>query len=174
MSKSKDKEYAPLPNFSWLLAGKVAGSSKPGATNKIEDDLCFLSEQSIRAILNLCHAPHPPELLRKYHLITRHVPIADFSAPDFTQIERSVSFIERHVQLNEPVLVHCRAGYGRTGTILACYLVQRGMSPAQAISEVRHLRPGSIEVKGQLRAIELYYRKIHSHFPLPPNLEATS
>lgn len=163
MSKeeSKLRKYEPLPNFSWVIPGKLAGSSKPGAFNPEDEDLRFIAGQGIRAVLMLTREPCSIELLQKYHLIARHDPIDDFTAPDFYQIERGVSFIERHIELNEPVLVHCRAGYGRTGTILACYLVKRGMSATQAIGEIRHQRPGSIEVKSQIRAIEMYWRKLH-------------
>lgn len=162
---TKAKDYTELPNFSWLLPGKLAGSSKPGGLNQEEDDLRFLSEQGIRAILTLCQQPCQPTLLHKYRLIARHVPVEDFAAPDFNQLERGVTYVERHIELGEPVLVHCRAGFGRTGTLLACYLVKRGMSAAQAIGEVRRARPGSIEVKSQLRAIELYQRRLHSSIP---------
>lgn len=160
--ENKLRKYEPLPNFSWTIPGKLAGSSKPGARNPEEEDLRFIASQGIRAILTLTHTPCQPELLHKYQLIARHDPIGDFMAPNFQQIERGVSFIERHIELNEPVLVHCRAGYGRTGTMLACYLVKRGMSASQAIGEIRHQRPGSIEVKSQVRAIEMYWRKLHS------------
>lgn len=151
-----------LENFSWVINGKLAGGSKPGATNSEEEDLHFLHEQGLKALVTLCYQPINPVLAAQFNFMLKHVPIEDFSAPSFEQIEKAVHFIERRILHNEAVMVHCRAGYGRTGTILACYLVKRGMSPTQAIAEVRHARPGSIEAKGQERIIHLYYRKFHS------------
>jgi len=47
------------------------------------------------------------------------------------------------------VLAHCRGGYGRTGTMLACYLVSRGWEAEKAMAEVRRRRPGSIAPRAQ-------------------------
>ncbi len=151
-----------LENFSWVMPGKLAGAAKPGGNGKEEEDLRFLQEQGVRAIVTLCSQPCDPLLTAELGFMTKHVPVEDFTAPSFEQIEKAVGFIERRLANSQPVLVHCRAGYGRTGTILACYLVKRGMNPTQAIAEVRRARPGSVEAKGQERAVHLYYRKIHA------------
>jgi atypical dual specificity phosphatase len=92
----------------------------------------------------------------------------DYSTPTHEQIEKIVHFIEKRLQHNEPVVVHCRAGYGRTGTLLACYLVSRGMSASQAMAEVRRARPGSIEMRDQERAVHEYARRLHV---MPPEDE---
>ena len=42
----------------------------------------------------------------------------------------AIDFIHRRITNNEPVMVHCLAGMGRTGTILACYLVKHQNMPA--------------------------------------------
>jgi hypothetical protein len=47
------------------------------------------------------------------------------------------------------VLVHCRGGLGRAGTIAARLLVELGMKPATAIASVRAVRPGAIETSDQ-------------------------
>ena len=50
-------------------------------------------------------------------------------------------------------MVHCSAGLGRTGTMLASYLVQRGSNTAEALAQVRKRRPGSIETADQELAV---------------------
>ena len=59
------------------------------------------------------------------------------------------------------VAVHCLWGLGRTGTMLACYLVKyEGLTASQAISKVRQLRPYSIETEGQEEAVHEYYQSL--------------
>ncbi len=154
-----------LANFSWLIEGRLAGSARPGADGPEDDDLQFLHDQGIRALVTLCHQPCQGDLLNKYGLTATHLPVEDFEAPSLDLIEKAIAYIERRLSHNQPVVVHCRAGYGRTGTILACYMVHRGMLPAQALAEVRRHRPGSVEVKAQERAVLAYYRKLHAHPP---------
>jgi atypical dual specificity phosphatase len=57
------------------------------------------------------------------------------------------------------VAVHCTAGKGRTGTVLAAYLVTTGLSAHAAIDRVRHLRPGSVETPDQEEAVEEFARR---------------
>jgi ADP-ribosyl-[dinitrogen reductase] hydrolase len=47
------------------------------------------------------------------------------------------------------VLLHCRGGLGRAGTIAARLLVELGVEPLTAIAKVREVRPGAIETRDQ-------------------------
>ena len=66
--------------------------------------------------------------------------------PEFDDLVKTVDFIHDRIVNDEPVMVHCLAGLGRTGTILACYLIKyKKMSADDAIQKVREERPGSIQ-----------------------------
>ena len=53
----------------------------------------------------------------------------------------------------EDVYVHCKGGLGRAGTIAARLLVELGVSPKQAIADVRAARPGAIQTREQERYV---------------------
>jgi len=84
-------------------------------------------------------------------------PIKDFHAPNLIQLEKLVEWIDAKVKENKPVLVHCRAGIGRTGTVIAAYLVKKGHEVSEAIRRVRMLIPLALEVDEQVSAVYEYY-----------------
>lgn len=54
------------------------------------------------------------------------------------------------------VLVHCKGGLGRAGTVAAMLLVEDGEEPGRAIARVRAARPGSLETSAQERYVEAH------------------
>ena len=128
-----------------------------------EDVFTLLYGIGIRAILNLSEAPLHYEAPNTIGMLTRHIPIFDFTAPTLQQVKQAVTIISSCLDRNMPVAVHCVAGLGRTGTILACYLVAMEMPANNAIVIIREWRPGSIEGPEQEAVVYEYERFINTH-----------
>lgn len=134
-------------NFGWLFEGEVAGCAAPMS----DEELAFLRAQGIRAMVRLAYpgkddfvmAPTDVEAAGIQDL---SLPVEDFRAPTREQIDDAVSFIDAQLQAGRPVAVSCGAGCGRTGTILACYLVSRGYSAEEALRFLISKRPCSAEI----------------------------
>ena len=139
-----------LEGFRWLVRNKLAGMPHPGER---PETFARLRAEGIGAVVTLTARPLPRNLLEEHDLEYLHLPIEEFKPPEPSQIRGFVDFCERNLLGGRAVLVHCLAGIGRTGTMLACYLVWRGTEPQEAIDFVRRCRQGSIETLGQERAV---------------------
>jgi len=144
-------------NFSWLIEGKLAGSAIP--TSK--DEIKWIHEEGVKSIVTIreeaLEFPLPAEM--KY----LHIHSNDMGVPEFEDLIKTVDFIHQRITNNEPVMVHCLAGLGRTGTILACYLIKyQKLSADDSIQKVRESRPGSIQSFPQEEIIFQFEKSVNN------------
>ncbi|HKB37321.1 MAG TPA: dual specificity protein phosphatase family protein [Gemmataceae bacterium] len=146
-------ESMPSPHgFTWIKRPLLAALSRPSAA----EDLTWLREHGIQVLVSLSEDAPRRDWINDAGLMVFHVPIIDMEAPTQEQLERCLSAIERAHAQNMGVAVHCTAGLGRTGTVLAAWFVTQGLSAQSAIARVRRLRPGSVETEEQERAVEQF------------------
>jgi protein-tyrosine phosphatase len=166
MHAGRDEVAAALTNVSAPGGGRIGLSACPGlrrdpglpldASTALDADLAALTDWGARSLVTLL-PDRELELLglsalgeqaTAHGLGWRHLPITDGCAPGsaFEQAWRWVG-PELHALLDADarIVVHCRAGIGRTGTVAARLLVERGMAPTAAIQAVRRARPGAVE-----------------------------
>jgi len=126
--------------FSWLIENKLAGSGIPTSIDEVQ----WMIKQGVKSIVTIREEPLDESWTKNVNYL--HVLSNDMGVPEFADLVSAVDFIHKRITNNEPVLVHCLAGMGRTGVILACYLVKyQKMSASEATEKVREERPGSIQ-----------------------------
>src|ERR1044071_3001951 len=154
-------------NFSWVIENRLAGSGLPLRVSQFR----WLLDHRIDSIVTVREVPLPNDWLRNPNaggeianskslstINYLHLPVEDYRAPTIEQLKSAISFIENEIKFNRSaVLVHCAAGKGRTGTILAAYLLKNdGLSVESTIKRLRRLRPGSIQTPAQEQILYQY------------------
>lgn len=158
-----------LERFYWVVDGLLAGCSRPGGTGRSErtlapeerdallaQDLAQLRERGIGAVLSLTEAPLAEVETALSGLEYLHLPVPDLHAPSPDQILHALAFIDRQRASGRAVAVHCLMGQGRTGTILAAYLIRGGATAHGAIAQIRTTCDGAISAKEQEAALERF------------------
>ncbi len=138
-----------------------------------------LQEQGVGAVLSLVedHEAETSSLLsapvlqsewQMHGIEYLRVPVSDLTAPSMEKIKRGVEFIERQATANKITYVHCKAGRGRSATLVICYLLKRHIKEikqfsgeadvvSKAIAYVRRQRPQIFLTAAQKQAIYAYY-----------------
>ena len=153
----------------WLIPNLLAGMPMPyihadrrmnsgGALNAYPDELPDLFAVGVRAVVCLLNIPSDAAVFETAGFTFLCLPIPDGSAPTLEQAKDFVRFVEEQRNAQRPVAVHCEAGLGRTGTMLAIYLIAQGQSAEEAIRQVRKSEPIAVETPRQIQFLELFAR----------------
>ena len=146
-------------NFSWVIDDKLAGCGLPVTENEFK----WVVEKGIKSIVTVREVALPSEWFDGTDIDYLHLRTEDFGAPTLEEMEEAVNFIDKEIQRGRSVLVHCAAGKGRTGAVLAAYMMKKqNLTAKQAIERMRIKRPGSVQSITQETALSMYekYLKI--------------
>jgi atypical dual specificity phosphatase len=123
-------------NLWWVIPDKLAGVRKPEA-----QEITELQTAGIGAIVSVMDDPSNLDLYQESSLPYLWSPTKGGTAPSPEQIQELQAFIQTQNDLGQAVAVHCTSGRRRTGTILAAYLIQTGLSYTEAMQTVLEANP---------------------------------
>jgi atypical dual specificity phosphatase len=149
--------------FLWLKRCLLAGTPRPGIVAELEHDLQALTRAGISALISLTERPMDPAPLLAHGIQHVASPIPDMCAPGLGQAVELCRRIDAFIAQGSAVAVHCRAGLGRTGTILACYLIWEGMEALDALEEARRIQPNWVQSTEQAEFLEDFAGYLAKH-----------
>lgn len=152
-----ESRFAGPSGFHWLVPGSLGGLPRPGIVRPLEEDLAGLRRLGVTKLVTLEETRTLPRYeLRAAGIEGLHFPVADMGAPTIEATESLCERVEAWTRAGEVVAMHCRAGFGRTGTQLAAQLIWRGRSALEALETVRAIHPRWVQSDVQVDFLARY------------------
>jgi atypical dual specificity phosphatase len=151
--------YGPR-GFRWLIRGALGGTPRPGIVDDRTRDLEALRRVGVTVLVTLELERPSPEELGQFGLKSVFFPIPDMQAPHIDAAREHCQAIADLLAAGEVVAFHCRAGLGRTGTMLAAQLVRDGATAVAALEAVRRVEPHWVQSNEQIAFLEHFERAL--------------
>lgn len=123
-------------------------------------DLPRLHHLGVTGVINMCvEFPGPIAQYDRMGIEQLWLPTVDFTPPELENIVRGVEFIDRHTEAGGKVYVHCKAGRGRSATVVLCWLIhRRHLTPEQAAAYLAEQRPHINKGLADREVVKEFYR----------------
>ncbi len=119
--------------------------------------LDFLKSQGVGAIIGLqAERSDDEEKLHGADVDYLHIPIKDGHAPEPSQIQSMIDWINAERGTGRKVYMHCAAGVGRAPTMAIAYLVSTGFTTDQAIVEIKEKHNDTDPSPKQIDSVRRY------------------
>ena len=150
-------EYFGPTNFTWLLRGRLGGMPQPGLIRAFDHDAEAITRMGVTTVVTLTAEWQAPEgQFAQHGLENIHVAIPDMAPPTLEQALTTCRRVAEILDAGGTVAFHCRAGRGRTGTMLAAMLIWYRQEFDTAIRSVKAANRNWIESESQMRFLDQF------------------
>ena len=155
----KSDAFGPR-NFLWLRKGELAGTPRPGLLIELDYDLLALQRVGVTVLVSLTTTPIEPDALAEYGIKGIAFPIKDMGVPTIDMAIELCKQVNELIKQGEAIAMHCKAGIGRTGTMLAAQMIWEGKTALDALETARRIEPRWVQSEAQVVFLEEFSKAV--------------